>query len=83
MADSINDTIKFPIGKVFAICALLAILIPACFWLFNVSAQAQRADQQSQQNAVDIQKKADREDLREIKSDIKEIRDFLLNGKGR
>lgn len=56
-------------------------LILGLLWLFNVSATASQGLQLSQQNQQQLQNKADREDLKEMKQDIKEIRDYLLNGK--
>lgn len=74
-----EPTENTPLGRVLTIMTIATIIIGAIFWIANVSATASQANSLSQQNANEIQKKADREDLKEIKSDIKDIRDFLMN----
>jgi len=75
----LEPTENTPLGRVLTIMTIATIIIGAIFWIANVSATASQANSLSQQNANEIQKKADREDLKEIKSDIKDIRDFLMN----
>jgi hypothetical protein len=69
------------LSRITAMLGIIALLLSGAFWLFSASATAQHAEQLSRENAQKLENKADKDDLREIKQDIKEIRDFLLNGK--
>lgn len=67
------------LGKLLTSLTIAGLMIGAIFWVANVNATATHADSLSQQNQAEIQKKADREELREMRQDIKDIRDFLMN----
>lgn len=76
--------------KLAAIATIASIAVAAVaglFWLFSVNATANSADKRSSDQAAVIERKADKDEVRQGFEDINKrldrLQDYLINGAGR
>lgn len=87
IVDELKDSAPEPdrkLGRIVAICSILAVAIAGLFWLFTVNATANGADKKSDANAAAIEKKADKDDVRQgfqnLNDRLDKIQEILING---
>lgn len=66
-----------------AALTIIVILLTGMGWVFTVASTASEAKAQAKATADALEHKADKDDLKEMRQDIKDIRDFLLNSGGK
>ena len=73
------------LSKLYAALGIIVILVSAIIALANISSTATQGLQLSQQNAAAIEKKADRDEVRDrlksIDDKLEKLNDYLLNGR--
>ena len=73
------------LSRVYAALGIIVILVSAIIALANISSTATQGLQLSQQNAAAIEKKADRDEVRDrlksIDDKLEKLNDYLLNGR--
>jgi cobalamin biosynthesis protein CobD/CbiB len=68
------------LSRITAALTIIGFLLGALFWMFTVASTATAAKSLADTTAQTLEHKADKDDLKEMRQDIKDIRDFLLNG---
>lgn len=83
--DALEPKEESSLSKLYAALGIIVILVSAIIALANISSTATQGLQLSQQNAAAIEKKADRDEVRDrlksIDDKLEKLNDYLLNGR--
>lgn len=84
LADDAGPEPNRKLGTIAAIVSIAVVVVAGLFWLFTMNANANAAKDQADALAQKVEKKADREEVRdgfnEINKRLDKINDYLMNG---